>query len=468
VTVEFIVDVPATRLEERDYALSVLLREWLGVTYSMRILEGIRETTFRLRSSGGDGAVTFPDVLLSAGASWLKPESLPSNPLSVLRPPPWSDVDIDLPLIYSAETGGSELIQERGNRLAARLDLLGSIVFLTTGYEEHVAPERRDRFDRYPASASSLGASGWLEWPILDIYLHLFAGLVRRVWPRLEITLERGRVAASHDVDHPSSAGLWHGIARLRKVSADLIRRRDPSLAMRRISAFWPFAGRLPPHDPFNTFAFLMDVSESVGLSSTFFFLAKDSEVPSGSRYSLEDPWVAPLMDEIVGRGHHIGLHGSYDSSMDAERLEEELRILTNATRRLRPGAVRRSIRQHYLRQRAGTTWRAQAAAGLEEDESFGFADASGYRAGTARSFPAFDIESHRQLPLRVKPLHVMDTTLTEYNHQPLDVSGERVLAMGRRTRQYGGTFSVLWHNSNLETRRRRQFYRALLTELSR
>jgi hypothetical protein len=210
-----------------------------------------------------------------------------------------------------------------------------------------------------------------------------------------------------------------------------------------------------------------MDVSESVGLRSTFFFLAKDSEVPNGSRYSLADPWVAPLMDEIARRGHHIGLHGSYDSSMDAGRLEEELRILTNASTRLEPGALRRSIRQHYLRQHAGTTWRAQAAAGLEEDESFGFADASGYRAGTARTFPAFDIESHRRLPLRVKPLHVMDTTLTEYYDQPLQVSRRRVLEMGKRTRRYGGTFSLLWHNSALETGRRRRFYRDLLTELA-
>ena len=42
------------------------------------------------------------------------------------------------------------------------------------------------------------------------------------------------------------------------------------------------------------------------------------------------------------------------------------------------------------------------------------------------------------------------------------------VTEMGRRTRMYGGAFSILWHNSTLETGEVKRLYLRLISELAR
>lgn len=461
---DFLVEIPPHRRSEREYVLRVLLGEWLGVAYSTRTLDNLDETRIRLASEPGDVTIAIPDVLLGRATPWLAPPSLPADTLPTVKPPAWTGLEETLPLLFDSATGEDDLVRRDGSRLILRLDLLGSLLFLLAGYEEYVDPRPQDAHGRYPAQASVLGSSGWLQWPILDMYVHVFVALVRLAWPRLRLDPVHGAgLIVSHDVDHPSSAIQWHGWQRLRKASGDLLVRRDLGLALRRASCFLPGASTVSRFDPFNTYAFLMQASETVGTRSTFFFLARDAHLPYGALYDLGDPWAGHLMAEIAARGHHIGLHGSYNSSTDANRLREEWALLEGVCRGLPPGVLRPAVRQHYLRQQPGATWRAQADAGLAEDESLGFADAIGYRAGTARSFPAYDLAHNRQLPLRIRPLHVMDATLLGYMALGDEEALTNVIAMSQRTRRYGGDFSVLWHNSSLETRRLRRLYAEIL-----
>jgi len=210
-----------------------------------------------------------------------------------------------------------------------------------------------------------------------------------------------------------------------------------------------------------------MSASAARGLHSRFFFLTMDTEVPDGSRYRLDEPWAPRLMARIAERGHSIGLHGSYNTYADAGRLRAEWDLLEAAAGDLPGGALQRMVRQHFLRFRPGVTWNAQAEAGLTVDESLGFADDVGYRAGTARSFPAFDLNQGRQLAIRIKPLHVMDATLLQYLSIGEDQAYATVAAMSRRTRTYGGSFSFLWHNSSLVTSAQRRLYLRLLDLLA-
>jgi hypothetical protein len=301
------------------------------------------------------------------------------------------------------------------------------------------------------------------------MYVHLFAALVAHVWPgsAIEPRPYEGLIVG-HDVDHPASPKLYPRLPnRLHVLAGDVVKRRDVGLALRRASTYLTRGRSLSRLDPLNTFDFLMTSSEARGLHSTFFFLTMDTQIPDGSRYSVDEPWAPRLMAGMARRGHHIGLHGSYNSFADADRLRSEWALLETAAQGLPAGALQRTIRQHFLRFRPGVTWTAQADAGLLVDESLGFADDVGYRAGTARSFAAFDLRERRTLSLRVKPLHVMDATLLQY----LSVGGEQafatVSAMGRRTRRYGGAFSFLWHNSSLETSADRRLYLQLLDDLT-
>lgn len=464
---EFIIETPVNRPIERAYALGVLFGEWLRVAHTVHMDPALTETRIRLAGRDRGPMIVLPETLLGPATAWLSPESLPGAALASIDAPRWTGFDGMLPLLFAGPPAGDGLVAVDGDRFEFRLDLVASTFFLLSRYEEAVEDAPRDERDRSPAGSSVLGRTGWLEWPVLDMYLSAFRGLIDRAWPGLVLAAGGpGRAILSHDVDHPSSRAHWRGSHALRVVAGDAIHRRDPGLALRRAVSLLPTPSGVGPLDPYTVFDFLMTASETRGIKSTFFFLTRETDVPDGSRYRVDQPWARRLIAEIGRRGHRIGLHGSYDSFDDVERLRAEWVLLERAAADLPPAVLRRAIRQHFLRFRAGDTWRLQAEAGLEEDESLGFADAVGYRAGTARSFTAYDIVSGGPLALRVRPLHVMDVTLLQRMSTALPDRLATVADMARRTGRHGGELSLLWHNSSLETATAKDTYVALLREL--
>jgi peptidoglycan/xylan/chitin deacetylase (PgdA/CDA1 family) len=464
---DLLVEIPADHRNEREYALSVLLGDWLRIPYSVQVIVDLAETNIRLASGSSDVVIVIPDGLFARSTEWLSATSLPAESLPVLPLPTWTGREETLPLLYATTSQPTDVVRGVGERLVLAWDLLGSLFFMLSRYEEYVARDHLDAHGRFPSGAEVMVKSGWHQWPVCDMYLHVFAGILKIAWPRLDPAPAPYKgLRIGHDVDHPSSSILWHGTQRARTVAGDLLNRHDFALALGRTRAFLPWADAVAGPDPFNTYEFLMQASEAAGVPSTFYFLTDDTAIPDGAKFDIRDPWAVRLISEIAKRGHRIGLHGSYNSHVDAGRLAHEWALLEQACRGTSPGCLRRTIRQHYLRWMPGETWRAQAEAGLREDESLGYADTIGYRAGTARSFPAYDLIRGRSLPLRVRPLHVMDGTLGYVSRDPKKAQA-LTIEMQRRTRVYGGEFSILWHNSFLETRPARRQYKELLVGLT-
>ncbi len=125
--------------------------------------------------------------------------------------------------------------------------------------------------------------------------------------------------------------------------------------------------------------------------------------------------------------------------------------------------------RQHYLRWEAPTTWRLWDEAGLAYDSTLGFADRAGFRCGTCREFPAFDLLQRTTLRLRERPLIAMDMSLTSASYMGLrheEALGvvSRLVAQCRRHR---GEFVLLWHNDKLVRERDTDLYRSILALLA-
>lgn len=464
---ELLIEIPSHAQPEREYALSVLLGDWLGLSYVTRVVENSGETRIR-HSSGGTACVVLRDRLLAVDTPWLQAESLPPTPLPVVAFPAWSGQEGIVPVLYSAGPP-DRTVDRDGDVWTFHGDLLGTALFLLTRYEELVRADARDEHGRFPATASALFAGGWIEWPVLDMYVEMFASLLRVAWPGLRLRQKGyGGVQVSHDIDHPASSKLFGTPrARLRVLAGDLTRRRDLELAWRRARAFATAGSGISSHDPFNTYAFLMQSSEEIGATSTFFVMADSTRAPHGSTYRLTEPWARPLLSSIAMGGHRIGLHASYHSAGDRERLAHEWRLLEEACDGPVAASLTPAVRQHFLRWDPRTTWQAQAGAGLRSDHSLGYADAVGFRAGTARSFVPYDLTTRETIPLRVHPLTIMDGTFLHYMLLGAEEALARTEALSRRVRRFGGSFSLLWHNSSLDTRRMRHFYRDLLASIA-
>jgi hypothetical protein len=456
-----IVAAPPTYEAERRYILGVLLSEWLGLDWELRVEErpDVRVT---LAGEGGPRRLSLPEGLFATDATdWLTEASLPATPLA------WTEIGgRRLPVLYGAQPAPPTMVSDDGEAVDLGVDVLGSAFFMLTRYEE-VAVGARDAYGRFPASSSLADREGFVRVAIVDEYVELLSSALQRLWPGLERRPRSFSLALTHDVDDPL-ASLGRTAPRLaRQLAADALVRRDPALAARRVRSWAALRRRDYRLDPYNTFDFLMDVCERHGIAGAFYFLATEEASTRNGPYTLEHPWVRSLMATIHRRGHEIGYHAGFDTYRDAGRTAEEFRRLRTAAAEVGVSQSRWGGRQHYLRWENPATWANWERAGLDYDSTVGFADRIGFRAGTCHEFPAFHLRERRALRLRERPLLVMDRTVFDYMRLRPQDAEEAVLEVARECRRARGTLTLLWHNSTLPAAAQRRWYAALIDALA-
>jgi hypothetical protein len=147
----------------------------------------------------------------------------------------------------------------------------------------------------------------------------------------------------------------------------------------------------------------------------------------------------------MKSRGHSIGLHPSYDAYKDASMIIEEKKAVEACA-----GVAISKSRQHYLRFALPDSWKVISEAGLAEDSTLGYAAEPGFRCGTCKPFPVFDIHQREQLPLIERPLLIMDVSFRMYKKLSIQESIELCEKIIAQVRKHNGELVVLWHNSNL------------------
>jgi hypothetical protein len=440
---------------ERAYALKVVLSELLGIEFIAAVEE--REDVLVSLRDGGSGELSIAEGLFATiEEDWLNEAALPRTPLAKLDARSFGlehpGAGSPLPVLFGEPTATGGL----------PVDVFGSAFFMLTRYEEAVR-RTRDVHGRFPANASIAYREGFLERPIVNEYAELLWAALQSVWPRLERRRRTFRFRPTHDVDWPLSP-MRPPSARLKTLGGDLVRRRDPLLALDRLRAERRRRRGDVSADMNNTFDYLMDASEAHGLRSAFYFMAGTGHGRDGG-YVLDDPWISSLMRRIHKRGHEIGLHPSYDSYRNPELVKRELEVLMRACARLDIEQPRWGGRQHFLRWETPTTWQAWEEAGLDYDSTVGFAGAAGFRAGVCVEYPVFNLQTRRELALRERPLTVMDGSLFDYARLSRGEARRKAGRLRDRCRMFGGDFVLLWHNSSLQSRRDRRLYSQLLAD---
>jgi peptidoglycan/xylan/chitin deacetylase (PgdA/CDA1 family) len=469
-----LVGTPDGWAEERAYVLHVVLTEWLGLEYDVAPATGAQVT---IRRSGDQGEIALPDLLFATSPEdWLTERSMPARPLAraSIHPAPELTDGIDdgsdrlppspIPVVFGAPNGeGSAWLRDAGG-LALSIDVFGSVFFLLTRYEEVVRPVR-DRHDRFPASASLAAAEGFLDRPLADEYVDILWMAMRTLWPGIVRRPSTYRLRLTHDIDE-AWAARGRPVGRVvRALAGDALRRRDVGLAARRFRSLLDARVGRVDHDPYNTFDFLMDTSERHDIRTTFYVVAGRTDRRFDGHYELSDPLVGKLLRRIHDRGHEVGLHPSYGAYLSAERTQEEFDLLRAACSAAGFDQPAWGVRQHYLRFENPTTWRIQETVGFEHDSTIGFADHVGFRAGTCREYPVFDLLDRRRLALRERPLLVMDVSLFDYMAAEDGEAADRVKTIIDACRRQRGDAVLLFHNNAIAGGRRRAFYEELVSD---
>ncbi len=453
---------PPTYLPERDYIFSVLFKDFLGIDYAAEIHD---EPRIHISVDGQEGALVVADGLFQTSPeNWLAVSSMPDIPLVTWHlPHEYRHITDSIPIIY----GTSPLYQSSGSTIELGLDIFGSAFFMLTRYEEIVSPTR-DQHDRFPATASLGYQAGFLERPIINEYLEILWATLQRLFPNIQRKPRRHRILLSHDVDIPYFNLGLPAKRSIRPTASDLLKRHSPDLALRRLNSLLWVGNSRYDKDIYNTFDFIMELSEKRDLRSAFYFIAGHSPGPHDVRYDLDHPRIRYLMHHISDRGHEVGLHTSYDTYQNSDKTQAEFNHLRRIAEQEGIQQTGWGGRQHYLRWANPATWQNWEDAGLQYDTTLAFSDHIGYRCGVCYEYPVFNLATRQPLNLRERPLVVMEVTLSqEYMNISQDEANVRVEALNNQCKRLNGDFTMLWHNSSLSMRREKYWYNQLLTYLT-
>jgi hypothetical protein len=480
---------------ERAYVLGVVFGDWLAIPYAVE-QSGQREVT--IEAAGLPGVLCLPDTFFSGLTTsperWLAEGSLPAFDEGAGLPR-WdsrelaSDIVLAEPLVpvifgdHAVGPGGHSSFTARPEagtgpqpgiagddhtgerRLHLPLDIFGAAFFMLSRYEEAVLPQR-DAHDRFPATASVAYRAGFLDRPVVDEYVEILWAAMRRLWPGLKRKRSNARTLVSCDVDSPFAYAGRPGQA-ARRFAADMMRRRAPRLATRNLRGQWRARRGDHSGDPHRAgLQYIMDVNERAGRAVAFYFIAAKTDAHYDKAASLDDPRMRQLLREIHSRGHEIGIHPGYNTYKHPEAMAKAVSTLRRVREEEEFPQENIGGRQHYLRWDVSTTPQLWDDNALTYDSTLSYADRPGFRCGTCREYPLYDLHRRRPLSLRERPLIVMECSVIAERYLGLGYSDEALRLMQYYRdlcRKFGGNFTLLWHNSHFGCDADRAFYEALV-----
>lgn len=322
------------------------------------------------------------------------------------------------------------LFPVQGLQADTTADLVAGIFWMISRAEEYRSPHA-DTHGRFPANRSLGFREGFLDRPVADIWAEEIRRIIQRYHPELLTGALPFRRLSTYDIDfawryrHKSLPGL------VRAVAGDLV--REGLSTFLRGLAVW--TGRHP--DPYDLY------EDWIGQQAVLFFPVGDTG-PLDRQADWQRPAYRQLIRDCYGRTP-LGLHPSYPSMSEPERFHKEMSRFADIT-----GSLPERSRQHFLRMQLPETYRHLVDAGIREDWTMGFADAVGFRAGTAWPYPWFDIDLNRRTPLRVIPFQAMDVTLGRYLGLSVAEARDQLAKLDICIRETGGTLVTIAHANSV------------------
>jgi len=396
------ITIPNNNIKERKYIIDIFFSEFLGLEYNIEI--GSKEYEILLPNQK---QLLIEDTFFNKypkELEYLKYQNIPNS------------------------------IEE--------LDIFALGFFMLTRWEEYVN-KKRDKHNRFPLEESLAYRERFLDIPIVNEKLEILKKQLLKLDSSLEFKKREFKLILTHDIDHIYK---WDSSKKiLRHLLGDILLRKSIKSFFTTIVTYIKVKiGKRK--DPFDTFDYLMDISEKVNTKSHFFFMGRGI-TKYDNNYNSSKSFVLELADRIKKRGHYIGIHPTYNAYNNIEQFKsEKFELKKSLDTAIEFG------REHYLRFEIPTTWQIWEDNQMSWDSTLGYADREGFRCGVCYEYSVFNILTREQLKLKEKPLIVMEESVIRRENLSAMEMQEIILDLINKVKKYRGEFVFLWHNSSFNT----------------
>ncbi|WP_338449635.1 polysaccharide deacetylase family protein [Niallia oryzisoli] len=420
---------PRNFIDERTYIIEVLFSEFLGIEYKLFEYEG---ENYKIILENNTTLIIVDSFFNNQDSNmYLDIKNIPSYVNFITNP---FIIEKDIPILY-----GTDQLEVTKNQIICGIDIFASSFFMLTRWEEYVNKER-DIYNRFPAVASVAFKNGFLERPIVNEYVEMLWNMLTYLGVEQKRKLRKFEFIVTHDVDIIT---YWKNLkTNVRILGGDLIKRKS-------IYVFFEHLLELlqvkigKRKDPFDSFDYIMDLSEAANIKSRFYFMS-GGVTKFDNYFKINESAALNILNKVKERGHIIGFHPSFNAYNDPIQWKKEKVLLEETA-----NVTVKEGRQHFLRFEAPITWNIWNEEEMEMDCTLCYADKEGFRCGTCYEFPVFDFLSRKQLSLKEYPLIVMEASFTAYQTVAPQYMEEKTKALIEKTKKYNGNFVYLWHNSS-------------------
>ncbi|MBO6794885.1 MAG: polysaccharide deacetylase family protein [Balneolaceae bacterium] len=411
--------------QEKHFILSVFVEDFLGMHLDMEFL--VEKTGYELIYQSN--CVQLNDVFF--GDNYFNDkthQNLKSFNLKGNELPAW---------FYDVNT-----------ELDIKVDIFGMAFFIMSGYAD-IHFSQNDEFERNIGYSSFLVQKQLIDRPIIQEWFTVLACELLQLSETDFLSNRLYSKHVSHDVDQPFEYLNYTYRRLLKRLIGDVVIRRDFNLAIERVKFFHKVKGGDFESDPYNNFEELIDLLAAFDIRSAFFFVASDNDHPNDVNYQIHQKPIKQIVKKVHNAGHKIGIHPSFNTLGCSDKLSEEVKALNTVLNELQIKSLVNESRKHYLRWDWKTTPKELSDAGIEHDYTVGYADRTGFRAGVAFPYSAFDWINKKILPIKIHPLIVMECSLLNEGYMGVSYkeASEIIGTYHTILKKLGGEFVFLWHN---------------------
>ena len=318
-------------------------------------------------------------------------------------------------------------------------DIFAASFYLITRYEEYL-PHKPDMYGRYAHENSLAFKEGFLNTPLVNIWLQQFVKLVLKKFPFLHLLPKTFHFLPTYDIDIAWSY-LHKG---WRRNAGGLVRamvNREWATVKQRIKVLFG-----NEKDPFDSYEWLDELHKKNRLEPQYFFLLAQQNKDYDKNILSKKKALQKLIQQHCSK-YAIGIHPSWQSGDKPGLLKEEIKILEKII-----GKKVNKSRQHYIRMALPDTYQRLIAAGITEDYSMGYGSINGFRASYCLPYKWYDLKKNEATSLTLFPFCFMDANSYYEQHYTAEEGLNEMEQYYKITKEVNGLFVTIWHNHFLGT----------------